>query len=313
MSVSSGNSRYNAYNREDDDEDDDGGTRTTWEILSWIVVVLTIVLNLVVIGVLLVRRNAYTVVNRAILTLGLVDLLYGVFVSPFFVENYIHLHWDQSQGYCHFFEYFFTFHDLFVPLVLVLLCTYISLSYSGATENFGFKRPLYIGCAIVGIILSFVLAIPATVNSAIFIDNPPNGQYKQECRSLDNYTMVLTYCLSSSLLFCFAMSFLFSLCIVGSPLLKNVPDREEYIQRWRLLLTISLVNGLYIVTGFLLNFKEMSRMVFKCCDFDEPYISIDTTTYDVFSFVLLLSEPFLRPLALLCFYFKYLLTDVSAY
>ena len=57
------------------------------------------------------------------------------------------------------------------------------------------------------------------------------GEFKQECRTLDTYTMVLTYCLCSSLLFCFTMSFLFSLCIVGSPLLKNAYDRAEYTQR----------------------------------------------------------------------------------
>ncbi len=43
--------------------------------------------------------------------------------------------------------------------------------------------------------------------------------------------MVLTFLVSSSLLFCFAMSFLFSLCIVGSPFLRNVFDRVEYVQR----------------------------------------------------------------------------------
>ncbi len=43
--------------------------------------------------------------------------------------------------------------------------------------------------------------------------------------------------------------------------------------RWRLLLTLSLVNGLFIVTGFLLNFKEISRIFFDCCDFAEPYSS----------------------------------------
>lgn len=32
-----------------------------------------------------------------ILTLAIVDLLYGVFVSPFFVENYVHFHWEQGR------------------------------------------------------------------------------------------------------------------------------------------------------------------------------------------------------------------------
>ena len=59
------------------------------------------------------------------------DLLYGIFVSPFFIENYIDLRWNQSLGYCNFFVYFFTFHDLCVPITLILLCSYVSLKYSG--------------------------------------------------------------------------------------------------------------------------------------------------------------------------------------
>ena len=49
---------------EDEEEEDDSGTRKVWEIFSWILVVLTLVLNLIVIGILLVRRNAYTVINK---------------------------------------------------------------------------------------------------------------------------------------------------------------------------------------------------------------------------------------------------------
>ena len=62
---------------------------------------------------------------------AIIDLLYGIFVSPFFIENYIDLQWDQSYGYCKFFVYFFTFHDLAVPIILIILCIYISLKYSG--------------------------------------------------------------------------------------------------------------------------------------------------------------------------------------
>ena len=45
-----------------------------------------------------------------------------------------------------------------------------------------------------------------------------------------------------------------------------------------------------------------------------PFLStgVDTVTYDVWSFLLLISEPFLRPLAILGFYFRYLLTDMMA-
>ena len=75
--------------------------------------------------------NQHTLFFAAILTLAIVDLLYGVFVSPFFVENYVNQQWDQSASYCKFFEFYFTFHDFFVPLVLIQLSTYISLKYAG--------------------------------------------------------------------------------------------------------------------------------------------------------------------------------------
>ena len=52
--------------------------------------------------------------------------------------------------------------------------------------------------------------------------------------------MVLTYFLASSLLFCFTMSFLFSLCIVGSPLLRDVyNDNQAFRQRYLISLNIS--------------------------------------------------------------------------
>jgi len=58
-------------------------------------------------------------------------------------------------------------------------------------------------------------------------------RFRQECRSYDTYSMVLTYFLASSLLFCFTMSFLFSLCIVGSPLLRDVyNDNQAFRQRY---------------------------------------------------------------------------------
>ena len=76
--------------------------------------------------------------------------------------------------------------------------------------------------------------------------------------------------------------------------------------RWRLLLSLSLINGLYIVTGFLLNFKEVSRFAFDCCEIQQPFLGTDTLTYDIWSFTMLLSEPMLRPLVTLGFYFKYI-------
>jgi hypothetical protein len=54
---------------------------------------------------------------------------------------------------------------------------------------------------------------------------------------------------------------------------SSVSQKQIDLFRWRLLLTLSLVNGLYIVTGFLLNFKEISRLFYKCCEFEEPFLS----------------------------------------
>ena len=48
------------------DKEDESGTRKTWEILTWLLVVLTLVLNIVVIGILIVRRNVYSVINKGI-------------------------------------------------------------------------------------------------------------------------------------------------------------------------------------------------------------------------------------------------------
>ena len=56
---------YPAPTAADDDEpEDDSGKRKVWEILSWIVLALTLILNIVVIGVLAVRRNVISVINK---------------------------------------------------------------------------------------------------------------------------------------------------------------------------------------------------------------------------------------------------------
>ena len=81
------------------------------------------------------------------------------------------------------------------------------------------------------VLLSLVLSVPATVQAGVFLDNPPGGDFKEECRSWDVYTMIITYSIFSSILFCLTFSFLFSLCILGSPLLKGVFDIEEHTQR----------------------------------------------------------------------------------
>ena len=49
---------------DDEEPEDDSGKRKVWEILSWIVLALTLVLNIVVIGVLAVRRNVISVINK---------------------------------------------------------------------------------------------------------------------------------------------------------------------------------------------------------------------------------------------------------
>ncbi len=51
---------------EEEEPEDDSGKRTAWEILSWIALALTLILNLVVIVILVVRRNAFSVVNKGI-------------------------------------------------------------------------------------------------------------------------------------------------------------------------------------------------------------------------------------------------------
>jgi len=121
---------YQDYN-DNTEHEEEAERRYAWEVTSWILMALTLFLNLAVIFILLYRQNAYNVVNKAILTLAIVDVMYGVFVSPFFVENYVNLFWNQSPEFCKFFEFYFTFHDFFVPLVLILLSTYISLKYPG--------------------------------------------------------------------------------------------------------------------------------------------------------------------------------------
>ena len=117
--------------------------------------------------------------------------------------------------------------------------------------------------------------------------------------------MIITYSIFSSILFCLTFSFLFSLCILGSPLLRDVYDPDEHTQRWRLLLTLSLVNIFYIISGFLLNFKELSRLLNKCCLISSLLEDTNNITYEVWNFVLLAGEPVSADLQLerflLCF------------
>lgn len=55
---------YNDYN--DDSEENEMDRRFAWEVTSWILVALTLVLNLAVVAILLLRENAYSVVNKGI-------------------------------------------------------------------------------------------------------------------------------------------------------------------------------------------------------------------------------------------------------
>jgi len=293
---------------------DETGTRNTWEIITWIIIALTIILNLVLIAILVLRRNLHSIVNKIIFTVAISDLVYGCIVSPFFVENYVRYNWARSIDYCRFYTYYFTFHDLFAPLCLMALSIYISLKFTGVTAEMKWKRQIYIAISLGIVLFSMVLAIPATVQAGVFQDNPPDGgEFKEECRSWDVYTMIITYSIFSSVLFCLTFSFLFSLCILGSPLLRDVYDPDEHTQRWRLLLTLSLVNIFYIISGFLINFKELSRLMYKCCLVTSLLDDVNNITYDVWNFVLLVGEPMFRPLVWLSFYLAFLLDNDNVF
>ena len=58
-------------------------------------------------------------------------------------------------------------------------------------------------------------------------------------------------------------------------------------------------------------------MVFNDDDDDDDacwtFSGIDNTTYEIWSFVLLIAEPFFRPLVYIAFYFRYLMDDPMAY
>ena len=44
---------------------DETGPRNTWEILTWIFIALTLILNLVLIAILILRRNLNSIVNKS--------------------------------------------------------------------------------------------------------------------------------------------------------------------------------------------------------------------------------------------------------
>merc|ERR1712203_279242 len=85
-----------------EEEYDETSVRDAWAILTWITVGLTIVLNLILLGVLVIKRNLHSIANKLIFCVALSDLVYGCMVSPFFVENYVRLNWEQSLAYCRY-------------------------------------------------------------------------------------------------------------------------------------------------------------------------------------------------------------------
>jgi len=301
-----------------EEEDAETFTRNTWAILTWIILGLTFILNLILILILIFKRNLNSITNKLIFVVAISDLLYGCLVSPFFVQNYVRNNWVQGYVYCSFYTFFFTFHDLFAPLCLIVQSIYISLKFTGVTAELKNKRVIYLSLAVGVTVISVLLSIPATLHAGVFLvkEQTPEGEEvfkSQECRSWDIYTMLISYSIFSSLLFCFTFSFLFSLCILGSPLLRDVYDPDEHTQRWRLLLTISLVNIFYIISGFLLNFKELSRILYSCCIIRSPLEDINNITYDVWNFLLLVAEPVFRPLVYLTFYLSFLITNDNIY
>merc|ERR1712142_1325790 len=58
-----------------EEEYDEGPTRDTWAILTWIVVALTILLNLILIGVLVFKRNLHSIANKLIFSVTISDLI----------------------------------------------------------------------------------------------------------------------------------------------------------------------------------------------------------------------------------------------
>ena len=47
-----------------EEEVDEEGARYSWKVASWIIVALTLILNIVIVGVIVVNRNANSVVNK---------------------------------------------------------------------------------------------------------------------------------------------------------------------------------------------------------------------------------------------------------
>ena len=46
------------------EEADEEGPRYAWKVASWIVVALTLIMNIIIVGVIIINRNANSVVNK---------------------------------------------------------------------------------------------------------------------------------------------------------------------------------------------------------------------------------------------------------
>jgi len=288
-------------------DEEESKLREIWRISTYVITAFTLLLNLIILVLVIAKRSFNTVANFAIVLIGLADLGYGMIVLPFMVDNYIDNDWNYSDNFCRFFTFYFTFHDIFLAILLVTFSFWIALKFSDVdiASRRGFSvKYLFVCIALASILFS----LPATINASVFQERI-GDKVKQECRTSDVYSMLFFFGLGSSMLFCITMAFLFSLCILGSPLLKTSYDIQEHNHKWRLMLTFSIVNILMIICGFPLNFKEVLRFLYKCCSMKEVFTAVNTTLYDVWSFLLLASASFLRPGVFLIFYNKYLMSD----
>jgi len=288
-------------------DEEESKLREIWRISTYVITAFTLLLNLIILVLVIAKRSFNTVANFAIVLIGLADLGYGMIVLPFMVDNYIDNDWNYSDNFCRFFTFYFTFHDIFLAILLVTFSFWIALKFSDvdiATRRGFSVKYLFVFIALASILFS----LPATINASVFQERI-GDKVKQECRTSDVYSMLFFFGLGSSMLFCITMAFLFSLCILGSPLLKTSYDIQEHNHKWRLMLTFSIVNILMIICGFPLNFKEVLRFLYKCCSMKEVFTAVNTTLYDVWSFLLLASASFLRPGVFLIFYNKYLMSD----
>ena len=81
---------YQDYN-DNTEHEEEAERRYAWEVTSWILMALTLFLNLAVIFILLYRQNAYNVVNKGILVYQVIYCFEAVIIN-------IRLHFLHSFG-----------------------------------------------------------------------------------------------------------------------------------------------------------------------------------------------------------------------